>query len=598
VTGKGGSLTGRVWGGTFHASANRLLRIYAKAARLDRDFTVMDRSDAEDMINVIRHDVGLDDRGRRFPRKETCLAIYSRCVSGSEELGDVLSRHFPWCAEWQDDLKPLFRAYVEQKQERNVLDYDDLLLYWAHLLSDEKVAPEMAGRFDHVLVDEYQDTNMIQSEILRGMRGHNDNITVVGDDAQSIYSFRSATVRNMLDFPKQFPGARVLTLQQNYRSVMPILRATNRVIARAKERYTKDLWSARKEGARPKLVTCRDEHHQDEYVIERVLEHYEQGIPLKEQGVLFRAAHFSDSLEIELTRRNIPYHKYGGLRFLESSHVKDVIAFLRIAENPRDQMAWFRSLQLLDGVGATIANRAIQHVSDHGNQALSLESFDAPPSARESVKTLASMLRDISGEPEPPPAGQVERIRGFYDPILQKVYDNPTVRGRDLVNLEKIATDYRSRGKFLVDLQLDPPVSTSDLAGPPTKDEDWLVLSTIHSAKGCEWDVVYLIHAADGCLPSDMSTGSEEEIEEERRLTYVAMTRPRDFLYVTWPFRYYHKRQKYGDNHSFAQPSRFLTEDVRALFDEVNKGDAQTEDGPSGTSSRRDVQARMLAMWD
>lgn len=598
VIGKSTSLTGRVWGGTFHAAANRLLRIYAKAVGLDQEFTVMDRSDAEDMVNVIRHDLGLDSRDRRFPRKQTCMAIYSRCVNGSEELRDVLKRDFPWCVDWESDLKLLFRRYVERKQKHNVLDYDDLLLYWAHLLSDDRIAREMGQRFDHVLVDEYQDTNRVQSKILQGMRKYNDNIMVVGDDAQSIYSFRAATVRNMMDFPKDFQGTTVMTLEQNYRSVMPILEATNRMIAQAEERYTKDLWSARSDGARPKLVTCKDERHQDDYVIERVLEHYEEGIPLKQQAVLFRAAHLSDSLEVELTRRNIPYHKYGGLRFLESSHVKDMIGFLRILENPRDEMAWFRSLQLLDGVGPATAARAINHLTAHQNRPASLCSFNVPPSARESLNALAGMLEDLSSEDVFPPSAQIERIRKFYDPLLKKLYENPVVRARDLENLEGIASQYRSRGRFLIDLQLDPPTSTSDLAGPPTKDEDWLVLTTIHSAKGCEWDVVYLIHAADGCLPSDMSTGSKEEIEEERRLAYVAMTRARDFLYVTWPFRYYFKWHKYSDKHSYAQPCRFFTENVRAIFDEVNMTQPDPDDDTSTTCPKQDIQAQMRAMWD
>jgi len=599
IIGRSASPNGRVWGGTFHATANRLLRIYGPAAGLEREFTVMDRSDAEDMLDMTRHELGLDSRERRFPRKQTCMDIYSRCVNASEQLVDVLKRHFPWCADCAGDLKLLFRRYVERKQEHNVLDYDDLLLYWAHLVSDDAISREMGSRFDHILVDEYQDTNRVQSEILRGMRRHNQNIMAVGDDAQSIYGFRAATVRNMLDFPKHFPGATVLTLDQNYRSVAPILEATNRVIAQARERYAKDLWSTRKGGARPKLVTSRDERNQDDYVVQRVLEHYEEGIPLRRQAVLFRAAHLSDSLEVELTRRNIPYHKYGGLRFLESSHVKDVIAFLRLAQNPRDEMAWFRSLQLLDGIGPATAARGIRHLAAHRNQPGSLRSLAVPASAAELLGALVAMVEDLTRGPGLPPGAQIERIRSFYDPLLMRLYENPIVRIRDLENLERIASQYRSAGRFLEDLQLDPPASTSDLAGHPTKDEDWLVLSTIHSAKGCEWDVVYLIHAADGFLPSDMCTGTEEEIEEERRLAYVAMTRARDFLYVTWPFRYYHRRQRYGDSHSYAQLSRFIPECVRAMFDEVNMVQVDADEaGPSGVGPERDVRLQLRAMWE
>ena len=598
TTERGAAVATRVWGGTFHATANRLLRIYAKAVGLNRDFTVMDQGDAQDMMNVIRHEMGLHKSEKRFPRKATCLAIYSRRVNGVENLEEVLARHFPWCEMWKKELKELAMQYVLRKQKRNVMDYDDLLLYWARILEEPAIAAQISERFDHILVDEYQDTNKVQADILFGMRKQNRNIMVVGDDAQSIYGFRAATVRNMFDFPQQFEGTTTVTLAQNYRSVQPILETTNRVIAQARERYTKDLWSARTGGQRPKLITCKDEAQQDDYVVNRVLEHYEQGIALRKQAVLFRAGHLSDSLEVELTRRNIPYHKYGGLRFLEAAHVKDLIAFLRIAENPRDEMAWFRALQLIEGVGPTTASRAIQHVSEQHNDPRAIGSFKAPPAARTGLKSLAALFSDLVATGSSNPAMQVDRTRKFYDPILEKTYENPKVRLRDIENLEQIATGYRSRSRFLVDLQLDPPTSTSDLAGPPTQDEDWLNLSTIHSAKGCEWDAVYLIHAADGCLPSDMATGSAEELEEELRLTYVAMTRARDFLYVTWPFRYYHTRHRYGDRHSYAQPSRFLSENVCSSMDREDISAGQEEDAEANGSNPIDLGARMREMWE
>ena len=595
---RGAAVTGKVWGGTFHAIANRLLRIYASAAGINSDFTVMDQADAEDMLNVIRHDMGLSSREKRFPGKATCLAIYSRCVNGSDELEPVLKRYFPWCLNWKNELKSLFQQYVQRKQARNVMDYDDLLLYWMHLLADDGIAAQIEQRFEHILVDEYQDTNTIQAAILRGMRRTNHNIMVVGDDAQSIYSFRAATVRNMLDMPTQYPGATVVTLEQNYRSVMPILNATNRLISQAKQRYTKNLWSGRQEGQRPLLVTCKDEAQQDQYVVDRILEHYEQGVPLREQAVLFRAAHHSDSLELELTRRNIPYHKYGGLRFLEAAHVKDLISFLRITENPRDEMAWFRILHLLDGVGPSTASRAIKHLSEHQFDPRSLASFVAPPSARDGVQHVAALFGDLLGAGLTAPAQHVERVRTFYDPLLEKLYENPVVRRRDLEHLEQIASGYRSLRQFITDLMLDPPTSTSDLAGPPLKDEDWLVLSTIHSAKGCEWDAVYVIHAADGCLPSDMATGSPDEIEEELRLTYVAMTRPRNFLYVTWPLRYYHKWHAFTDRHSYAQLCRFFSKDVLETFDQISLAQNENTDDAGGPKAKVDIQARIRSMWE
>jgi len=602
IVARGTSSTGRVWGGTFHSAANRLLRTQARAAGLRRDFTVLDRGDAEDLMNLIRHDLGLHKQERRFPRKATCLAIYSRCVNTGETLERVLEREYPWCDEWTDELRELFKRYVSRKQKRNVLDFDDLLLYWGMLLGDAGAARELSKQFDVLLVDEYQDTNLLQAKILRGMRTGNDNIVVVGDDAQSIYRFRGATVRNILDFPAQFPGTTIVTLEQNYRSTVPILETANRVIAQARERYTKDLWSEKTSGDLPQLMTCADETQQDDVVIDRVLAHYEQGIPLRRQAVLFRAAHLSDSLEVELTRRNIPYHKYGGLRFLEAAHVKDLVAFLRLLENPRDELAWFRVLQLMDGIGPTTASRVIDHVAEHRNDPRSIVSFAVPPAAREAFSSLSELLEQLVPMGTGAPAAQIERVRSFYDPFLPKIYDNPYVRARDLISLEQIASGYESRRQFLVDLQLDPPTSTADLAGAPSKDEDWLVLSTIHSAKGCEWDVVYLIHAADGFLPSDLSTGSEEEIEEERRLAYVALTRAKRFLYVTWPLRYYHKWYALSDKHTYAQLCRFFTPDVVRTLEQVDIAGTRPAGGRSGAEPPFDVELdvaeRVRRMWE
>ncbi|MEI6563984.1 MAG: ATP-dependent helicase [bacterium] len=556
-------MTGRVWGGTFHAIANRLLRMYSEQAGLPRDFTVMDEADAGDLLNVVRHELNLGKNDKRFPRKGTCLGIYSRCVNGGEQLESVLTKHYPWCLEYKDQLKSLFTNYVIRKQQRGVLDYDDLLLYWLQLLSSDELAREIGGRFDHVLVDEYQDTNTVQADILRALRKFNQNIMAVGDDAQSIYSFRAANVRNILDFPKQFPGATVITLEQNYRSVSPILETTNRLISQAHDRFTKDLWSARKEGQRPIIVTCRDEATQDKFVVDRVIEHYEQGIPLHKQAVLFRAGHLSDSLEIELTRRNISYHKYGGLRFLEAAHVKDLISFLRVAENPSDEIAWFRVLQMIDGIGPATASKVINHISKaHDSRAL--KTFSPPASAQAGWKELGKLMDDLVTAGEGQPAAQVQRIRLFYEDLMAQRYENAQARRRDLEHIEQVASGYKSRRQLLTDLTLDPPNSTSEIAANPLKDEDWLVLSTIHSAKGCEWDVVYVIHASDGCLPSDMATDNEKQIEEERRLAYVAMTRARNFLYITWPLRYYQRWSSMSDKHIYSQISRFITDEVRA----------------------------------
>ncbi len=589
----------RVWGGTFHAVANRLLRIYAQAAGLSPDFTIMDRADAEDLVNVIRNELSLSARDSRFPRKATCLDIYSRRVNGNVSLEDLLKSEFPWCAMWERELNGLFRAYVDRKLSRNLLDYDDLLLYWYHVLEEPRLANTVGARFDHILVDEYQDTNAIESGILLRMRQQNPNITVVGDDAQSIYSFRSASVRNMLDFPSQFPGTSIVTLEQNYRSRPPILSATNLVITQARERFSKELWSRRAGGERPQLITCRDESGQDEAVVKQVLEHYEQGMPLKQQAVLFRAASHSSSLELALARHNIPFRKYGGLRFLETAHIKDLISFLRIAENPRDEIAWFRILHLLEGVGPATAGSAFKHVAENRYDPASLVSFAAPAPVQAQLSALATLMNDLGQMPDAGPARQVERISQFYSPLLDRNYENPEPRAADIEHLQQIAGRYATRRDFLSELVLDPPVSTGDLAGIPSKDEDWLVLSTIHSAKGLEWDAVYLIHAADGCLPSDMATGTAEGIDEELRLTYVAMTRARDFLYVLWPLRYYSKSAGISDKHSYAQVCRFFTAEVKSAmailtYPQVSGG--QSASPPSAAGDSR-IADRLRDMW-
>ena len=401
------------WSGTFHAVANRLLRLHAAEIGLDPAFTVLDRSDAADSIDVVRHDLGLAKTERRFPKKSTCLAIYSRVVNAQEPLQKTLDDSFPWCREHGDALKQLFSGYVELKERQHVLDYDDLLLYWLHLMGDEALAARVRQRFDHVLVDEYQDTNALQAQILMRLRPDGDGVTVVGDDAQSIYAFRAATVRNILDFPQRFsPPARVVTLEENYRSTQPILDAANAVISLAAERFTKNLRSARRSEARPLLVSAADEDAQVDYVVTRVLEAREAGVALKRQAVLFRAAHHSDALEIELSRRNIPFVKYGGLKFLEAAHVKDALCVLRWGENLRDRVAAFRVLQLLPGVGPGGAQRAIDALAEW---AFSLDAFARhrpPAAARSEWPALCELLGRLRGGAAW--LGQLGLVRRWY----------------------------------------------------------------------------------------------------------------------------------------------------------------------------------------
>jgi DNA helicase II / ATP-dependent DNA helicase PcrA len=555
------------WSGTFHAIANRLIRRHSAQLGLSPNFSVLDRGDAADLMDLVRHELGFSKSERRFPRKDTCLAIYSHRVNTQGALADTLITHFPWCAEWEAELTRLYRAYVERKLANQALDYDDLLLYWHAMLGDERLAREIGGAFDHLLVDEYQDTNVLQAEILRRLRPDGNGLTVVGDDAQSIYSFRAATVENIRGFAATY-GAATVTLEDNYRSTQPILDAANALIG-------KRLRAVKGTGAKPRYVSVADDAAQANYVVTQVLQHREQGTPLKRQAVLFRSSHHSDVLELELVRRNIPYVKHGGLKFLEAAHVKDLLALLRWADNPKNRIAAFRALQLLPGVGPATAQHAYTRFEISGWA--SLAELDA---------SLAKLLGELAAEA--PWAGQVARVREWYEPHLERIYEQAQVRAADLVQLERIATNYASREQFLTELALDPPAASGDLAGDPQLDEDYLVLSTVHSAKGQEWDAVFILNVADGSFPSEYSTGSAALIEEERRLLYVAMTRARQSLDLMAPLKYYVTQQsRMGDRHVYGARSRFLTSTVMACLEP-----RVWEEQPSV-----DVATKLRAMW-
>jgi DNA helicase-2/ATP-dependent DNA helicase PcrA len=604
----GTSDTGRVWGGTFHAIGNRLLRLHGRALGLTPDFTVLDQADGADVMNLLRDELGYSARERRFPRKDTLAAIYSRTVNAGERLVDVLKRHYPWCLDETEGVREIFRAYTERKRQQHVLDYDDLLLFWKALATSPAAAPQLAAMFEHILVDEYQDTNALQAEILEGMRPVTGprNLTVVGDDAQAIYGFRAATVRNILEFPERFPDSTVIKLERNYRSTPPILAASNAVIALSPQRHEKTLRPTRPGDARPILRACLDEAEQSDAVCRAVLEHREEGVPLKAQAVLFRAAHHSDHLEVELARRNIPFVKYGGLKFMEAAHVKDALACLRILENPFDEVSWFRVLQLPEGMGPASARRLMEELEvrrgDAADAASPLSRFleepvAAPKAASAGIRDLRATLGDSLDGDVLPPAGQLARLRTFLEPVIARKYEAASARTRDLEQLELLASESPSRAQFLVDLTLDPPSSTGDLAGPPHMDEDYLVLSTIHSAKGLEWDVVHVVHAADGMIPSDMSTGDDDDIEEERRLLYVALTRARDCLHVTYPQRYYRRPRGLEDPHSYSQRSRFLPDVVLEHFDVLGPQVVTVPKEEPSITAAADVDAFLAGLW-
>ncbi len=588
------------WSGTFHGIGARLLRDYAEQIGIDPAFSIHDREDSADLMNLVRHDLGFSKTESRFPTKGTCLAIYSRAVNSETELPLVLRDAFPWCATWEKQLRELFACYVESKQSQNVLDYDDLLLYWAQMVAEPMIAEDIGSRFDHVLVDEYQDTNKLQSSILLALKPTGQGLTVVGDDAQSIYSFRAATVRNILDFPASFsPAANIVTLDRNYRSTQPILAAANAVIDLASERFTKNLWTERESPERPRLVTVRDENDQARYVADKVLDNREEGVKLKSQAVLFRASHHSGPLEVELTRRNIPFVKFGGLKFLDSAHVKDMLAALRFAQNPRDRVAGFRLMQILPGIGPSTAQKVLDHMAEDASPMTALAAMPAPPRSGEDWTSFVSTMQELKTGKAGWPA-EIELVRQWYEPHLERLHEDASTRLADLIQLEQIAGGYASRERFLTELTLDPPDATSDQAGVPLLDEDYLILSTIHSAKGQEWTKVFMLNVIDGCIPSDLAVGTTAEIEEERRLLYVAMTRAKDSLDLVVPQRFFtYGQNSQGDRHVYASRSRFIPATLLQFFEVCGwpQAKAETAAAQQARQVRIDVGARMRGMW-
>jgi DNA helicase II / ATP-dependent DNA helicase PcrA len=588
------------WAGTFHAVGARLLREFANHIGLKPSFTILDRSDAADLMNLVRHELGKSKKEERFPQKDTCLAIYSLTVNSRLPLERILMKQFPWCAEWQAELQELFREYVAAKQRQSVLDYDDLLLYWAEMMKIEEIAREIGDRFDHVLVDEYQDTNRLQSKILLRLRPDGRGVMVVGDDAQSIYSFRAATVRNILTFPDQFkPRARIVTLEQNYRSTQPTLDACNAVMSFAKQRFTKNLWSDRKSKQKPYLTTVADETTEACYVAQRILQAREAGVPLKSQATLFRASSHSAQLELELTRRKIPFVKYGGLKFLEAAHIKDLLSVLRWCENVRDRVAGFRILQLLPGIGPTTAAKVLDKVEARPSLKEALSRLDVPKAAAEDWPSFSKLVLQLTKAKGTWPA-EFHLVRTWYEPHLKRIYDDAELRAADIAQLEQIAGGYPSRQKFLTELTLDPPDSTSGRAGPGLRDEDYTILSTIHSAKGQQWKAVRILSVVDGRIPSDMATGTADEIEEERRLLHVAMTRAKDELDVMVPQRFFtYNQARSGDRHVYASVSRFIPKSIHHYFD----CQTWTDRSASGDKPVRkltttiDVAANVGRMW-
>jgi len=589
------------WAGTFHSIGNRLLRHYARQLQLDPAFTVIDRADSADLLDELRAQLGFAAKEQRFPRKDTCLAIYSWRVNTQKSLHETLEQQFPWCKGAEEDLSRLFRGYVERKQRYALLDYDDLLLYWHMMMSEPRLAQHVGTHFDHVLVDEYQDTNRLQAQILFALRPDGAGVTVVGDDAQAIYSFRAAAVDNILNFPEHYtPKAEIVTLAQNYRSTQALLDASNALMADAPRQFRKHLLSVRGGGGRPLYVTVDDLTGQAEYVCGQILKRREAGVLLQRQAVLFRHASASDVLEVELARRKIPFVKYGGLKFLEAAHIKDMLAVLRWADNLRNTLSAFRVLQLLPGMGPVNARKCIELLEAQGGSVEALKDFPAPQATALDHAKLQGLMRTL-GEREQQWAGQLRLVREWYQPHLERIYEQVHTRAADLDQLEQLSTQYPSRERFITELTLDPPQATSDLAGSPLHDEDYLVLSTVHSAKGMEWDTVYVLNVIDGNFPSEFATSRPDLVEEERRLLYVAMTRARNELQLCVPLKFPLTQQsRSGDAHVYGGRSRFITDKVLKCMEQIGfQGGGLV---PSALldeehATTLDVGARLKDMW-
>jgi DNA helicase-2/ATP-dependent DNA helicase PcrA len=554
-----GSACDQVAGGTFHSVANFILRRYGRAIGLEPSFTILDRGDSEDLINLLRTQLGLGQADRRFPRKQTIAEIFSKSVNKLEPLERIIEQDYAHFLDATPELLRLQQLYAQQKRDRGLLDYDDLLARWVELMEQQPEIRERLSRwYRFVMVDEYQDTNRLQARVIRLLCSAHQNIMVVGDDAQSIYSFRGAHFRNIIDFPNEFPGARLFKLEENYRSTQPILDLTNEVLRQAREQFSKTLFTSRSGGPPPVVVRTETENHQSRFVCQKILELYEEGVPLGEIAVLFRSSFHSFDLEIELARHNLPFVKRGGFKFLEAAHIKDVLAHLRVLANPRDHVSWTRLLLLIDGVGPKRSQAIIAALAGAAEPIEALARLAGEKSGA-GLRPLAAALTSLRAAGRPP--DQLERLYNYYLPVLQQRFDDYPKRAKDLDHLLSMAQRYADPESFLADVALEPPdESVSEVAG--THPDERVVLTTIHSAKGLEWHTVFIIWALDGRFPSLYSVTTDDELDEERRLFYVAATRAKQNLFITYPINVYDKTV----GMVLTRPSRFLEEIPTARF--------------------------------
>jgi DNA helicase-2/ATP-dependent DNA helicase PcrA len=575
-----GNSCGKVQGGTFHSLCHYMLRQYGYLLGFSPNFTVLDRGDSEDLLNLLKNSLGFPGAKRHAPKKETLATILSKIKNQGKTLEEIITTEYPNFVDLIPQIERLFKEYELYKREHQLMDYDDLLINWLTILKEyPQVREEVGRRYNYIMVDEYQDTNLLQGEIVVYMASSHRNVMAVGDDSQSIYGFRGANYRNIFDFPKHFPEARIIKLEQNYRSTQPILDLANAVIERSKIKYTKVLFSEKKEGPKPILFRARDDHAGSEFVADEILRlTNEEGVPLSQIAVLMRAAFHSYDLELELTKRGIPFVKYGGLKLLESAHIKDVVSILRILVNPYDFLSWNRVLLLLEGVGPRSAERIVNllKTSDLESAIFNIKRQFSQPE----LQKLLNLFQDLMGK-RLPPLETLSQVLSFYEPIFERTYfEDAHRRERDLESLIALSEKYETLEEFLTDLVLEP-IYSSEVEGE--RKEEILTLSTIHSAKGLEWHTVFVLSVIEGRFPSSYSLLNPEELEEERRLFYVAVTRAKERLYLIAPLTIYVP----GEGRTFAKLSRFLQEVPKGLYVEYGKQEepiAQAQKEEKGAS--------------
>jgi DNA helicase-2/ATP-dependent DNA helicase PcrA len=557
-----GARSERVRGGTFHSVANTLLRRYGRSIGLEPGFTILDRGDAEDLIALVRTQLGLNEKDKRFPRKATIAEMFSKSENTLRPLDEIVVEEFSHFADHLDALGQLQRGYQASKRQRQLVDYDDLLVLLRRLvMEDEAIRRTISSLYRYILVDEYQDTNRLQADVVRHLASTHQNVMVVGDDAQSIYGFRGATFKNIMEFPSLFPGTTIYKLEENYRSTQPILNLANCIIEEAAEKYSKHLFTRKLDGPLPVLVQAAGENAQSRFIAQKILELREEGIPLDEMAVLFRSSFHSFDLEIVLSRAGLPFVKRGGMKFIDTAHVKDLLAHLRVVANPLDTVSWHRALMLVEGVGPKKAQDLLAAIVKADNPYRVLREVSGK--SGKGLKDLALTLESLSGSDDMRPAEQVNHIYEYYMPILKAQYDDYPKRIRDLDHLHTIAEGYPELDQLLADLALEPPDGSAIDVGASDRDDERLVLSTIHSAKGLEWQCVFVIWIVDGRFPSVYSFVTDEDLEEERRLFYVAVTRAKQHLFLTYPINVFDK----GSGMLLSKPTRFLDHVSPAMFE-------------------------------